>query len=42
VPRWAWLTLAVLTALMLLPIYLRWFGWAMGVCAFERLLPSVA
>lgn len=41
VPRWAWLTLAVLTALMLLPLWLRYFYIALGSCALERLLPRI-
>lgn len=44
-PRWAWLVLAALTALMLLPLYLRYFGLVVGACTrgslLERLAPLV-
>lgn len=40
-PRWAWLTLAALTALVLLPLYLRWFGWASGACVSSRVLETL-
>lgn len=37
-PRWAWLLLAGLTAFMLLPLYLRYFGAVVGACVRARLL----
>jgi hypothetical protein len=44
-PRWAWLTLAVVSVLLLLPLYWRWVMFAAGPsCArlIEWLLPRVA
>lgn len=27
---WLWLILVILAALVVLPIYIRWFGWVVG------------
>ena len=40
-PRWAWWVLAALTALILLPLYLRYFGAVVGACARARLLETL-
>ena len=37
-PRWAWIVLRVLVALILLPLYLRWFVWVAGSCVTARVL----
>lgn len=37
-PRWAWIVLLVLVALILLPLYLRWFVWVTGSCVSAGLL----
>jgi len=45
-PAWGWITLAALTALILLPLYVRWFAWAAGNCPsaaiLRWMLPRVA
>lgn len=40
-PRWAWLALAVVTALLLLPVYLRYFGAVVGACVRARVLDTL-
>jgi len=40
-PRWAWWVLAALTALLLLPLYLRYFGAVVGACARARFLETL-
>ena len=38
-PFWAWLTLAILTGLMLLPVALRLYAWWFGLVMGQSLMP---
>lgn len=40
-PLWGWVTLAVLTGFAILPLYIRWFYWAIGMCAAEYFMKRV-